>query len=56
MRLAFARKRRPVPIGSSYPTLMAMLCGTSNEDRAFSRPRLPPTAGVFCVVMLFDQV
>ena len=53
---ASLRNRLPRPTGSSQPALSARLCGTSKDEIAFSRPALPPTDGLFWVVMLFDQV
>src|SRR5438128_12179777 len=53
---ALPRKRFPRPTGSSQPTLMARLCGTSKLEIAFSRPALPPTDGLSWVVMLLENV
>ena len=54
--LARPRKRLPRPTGSSQPTLRATLCGMSKLEIAFSRPWLPPTEGLFWVVMLLENV
>ena len=54
--LASPRKRLPRPTGSSQPALTARLWGMSKLEMAFSRPELPPTDGLFWVVMLFENV